>query len=132
MFAVFHKQMGPQCWGAGGPCWAHVSGDSPCSAMLCLVHPGQEPPLLWLALAFVPKGAGIFPSCRANPLPYGGVHSPGEIKGDAGRCLWAHPKQKDLPPFPTPLLACCRSLELVLMGKVVGFVCGLKSETRMG
>lgn len=110
----------------------HFSGGLPCSAVLCFGHPGDELPLLWLVLALFPPEQGSFlpaegpsPMCRYPLIPR-------EAWGDAGRCPQAHPKQKDLSSCPTPLSACCRSLELVLLGKVVGFVCGLKSKTRIG
>ena len=55
-----------RCWEAGGPCWELVSGGLPCSAMLRLGSPGEELLLLWLVLAFVPPGAGLFPPHGGN------------------------------------------------------------------
>lgn len=88
-------------------------------------------PLLCLLLVFIPTRTDL-PSQWREPTPYAGTGSPREAWGDAESCPQAHLKQRDLSPFPTPLLACCKSLEPMLLGKGLGFVYGLKNKARMG
>lgn len=106
-----------------GPFSLEAFAALPCFTLLCLCS-------VWYWYSFPQNRAP--PSQWREPTPYAATGSPGEIWGDARSCLQAHPKQEDLSHFLTPLIACCRSLKLVLLGRVLVFVCGLKKKARMG
>lgn len=106
----FTNRWVPDAGRLGDPA-GHMSLES-CPALLCFVLATLSRSCLcsgWHWHLFLKELGFSLPAERTHPV--WGTHSPGERQSDGGRCPQAHPKQKDVPPCPTPLLCCCRSLE---------------------